>query len=243
MSGPLDSLAGNVLHVWRIRLSQSEDVVRALEERLSVEEARRADRYRQDLDRTRFVIAHGALRQLLTDYTAQVPRDRPYERTSSGKPHLVDARGAQRLSFNLSHSGDWAVVALALSMEVGIDIEQIDSDVSAEAVARRFFSQSEFEALCAVPAKQRTAAFFSAWTRKEAYLKARGEGIADRLGHFSVSIGPEQIPLLLADSMDPSAALRWTLCDLDIAPGYAAAVAVEGTVHRICVMSWIYRGQ
>ena len=90
-----------------------------------------------------------------------------------------------------------------------------------------------------MPLEQRAVAFFSVWTRKEAYLKARGEGIAERLRDISVSIDSEQIPIRLTDSMDPCSALRWRLYDLDITPGYAAALAAEGTRHQIRMMRWM----
>jgi len=237
---PLGDLTSDAFHVWRILLSQSEDVVRTLEGYLSMDELRRADRYRRELDRCRYVVAHGVLRELLADYTAQTPRDVSFGYTAAGKPFLMDDQGEQRLRFTLSHSGEWAVVALALSTEVGIDIEQIDLDVSVEAVAERFFSRNESEVLREVPPEQRTAAFFAAWTRKEAYVKARGEGISDRLRKFSISINPEQIPVLLTDSTDPCASLRWRLYDLDIAHGYAAALAAEGATRQIHIMSWMH---
>ena len=238
MSAPLRDLIFGSLHVWRILLSQSEEVARKLEGHLSVDEVQRADRYRRERDRCRYVVAHGALRELLADYTEQTPHNISFDHTATGKPFLSDDRREQRLRFNLSHSGEWAIIALALSTEVGIDIEQIDSDVSVEAVAERVFSDSELEALQEVPLEQRTVAFFSAWTRKEAYLKARGEGIAERLRNISISIDSEQPPIRLTDSMDPCAALRWRLYSLDITPGYAAALAAEGTRHQIRMMRW-----
>ena len=238
MSAVLGDLNFGSLHVWRIVLSQSGVVVRKLEGHLSVDEVQYADRYRRERDRTQYVVAHGVLRELLADYTEQTPRNISFGHTAKGKPFLIDDRGEQRLRFNLSHSGEWAIIALALSTEVGIDIEQIDSDVSVKAVAERFFSCSELEVLQEVPLEQRTVAFFSAWTRKEAYLKARGEGIVERLRNISVAIDSEQIPIRLTDSMDPCAALRWRLYDLDITPGYAAALAAEGTSHQIRMMRW-----
>ena len=240
MRSPLAGLAFGALHVWRILLNQSEEVIRALEEHLSMDEIRRADRYRQERDRSRYIVAHGALRELLADYMAQTPRDISFGHTATGKPFLIDKGGEQRLRFNLSHSGEWALVGLALSTEVGIDIEQIDSDVSVEAIAERFFSRSEFEALQRVPFEQRRTAFFFAWTRKEAYVKARGEGIADRLRNFSVSVDPEQSALLLTDSIDASATLHWRIYDLHSIPNYAAAVAAEGTTHQIHMMRWTH---
>jgi 4'-phosphopantetheinyl transferase len=238
VSARLDDLTPEALHVWRIRLTQSDDVVRMLEEHLSPDEVLRADRFRKERDRTRFVVAHGALRELLAEYTAQTPRGVFFGCTAAGKPFLVDEQGEQPLRFNLSHSGDWAAVGLALSTEVGIDIEQIDSEVSVEAVAERFFSRSEFEALRAVPPDQRADVFFTAWARKEAYVKARGDGIPDRLREFSLSVDPGQTPVLLTDSTDVGGVRRWTIYDLDIAPGHAAAIAAEGSAHRIRMMRW-----
>ncbi len=238
MSDSLSDLASDALYVWCIRLDQSEAVVRTLEAHLCADEARRASRYRRDLDRTRYIVAHGALRELLAGYTRQTPRDISFGTTAKGKPFLVDDRGEQPFQFSLSHSGEWAVVGLALSVELGIDIEQIDPDVKAEAVAQRFFSRSESEALRNVPPEQRTIAFFSTWTRKEAYVKARGVGITDRLSSFSVSVDPERIPILLADSMDPHGPRHWRIYDLDVAAGYAAAIAAHGATHTIRMMHW-----
>lgn len=238
VSDPLGDLTRDGLHVWRILLSQSGEVVRKLEGHLSVDEVQRADRYRSERDRTQYVVAHGALREVLSDYTSQTPRDISFGRTTTGKPFLLDTQGAECVRFNLSHSGEWAIIALALSTEVGIDIEQIDSDISVEAVAERFFSHSELAALREVPPRQRTFAFFTAWARKEAYVKARGEGISNRLSGFSISIDPEKNAVLLADSMDEYATLHWRIYPLDIAHGYAAAIATEGAMDRLRTMSW-----
>jgi 4'-phosphopantetheinyl transferase len=178
------------------------------------------------------------LRELLAEYTSRTPRDVSFHHTAAGKPFLVGDRGESCLRFTLSHSGECAVVGLALLTDIGIDIERIDSDFSVQAIAERFLSRSEFEALRYAPSERRTEFFFTAWTRKEAYVKARGDGIADRLRRFSVSIDPEQPPLLRMDSMDPSAILRWRIYDLDLARGYAAAIAAEGAAHRIRMMRW-----
>ena len=238
MTGLLADLTPGVLHVWCIRLTQSDGVVRALRKCLSAEELLRAQRYRRERDRIRYVVAHGALRELLADCTGQSPQDVSFGRTAAGKPFLIDDRGEQRLEFNLSHSGDWAVVGVALSTEVGIDIERVDPDVEVEAVAERFFSRSEFAELQGMPPDQRITAFFTAWTRKEAYAKVRGKGIFDCLRRFNLPIDPKQTPIRLTDSTDARAALSWTIYDLDIAPGYAAAVAAEGSAHRIQAMRW-----
>lgn len=238
MTGLLADLTSGVLHVWCARLTQSDGVVRALKQHLSPDEVLRADRYRRERDRIRYVIAHGALREMLADYTGQSPHDVSFGRTAAGKPFLIDDRGERTLRFNLSHSADWAVAGVALSTEVGVDIERVNPGIEIDAVVERFFSHSESEALRAVPTDRRVAAFFTAWTRKEAYVKARGEGILDRLGSFSVSIDPDRPASLLTDATDGAG---WSIYDLDIAPGYAAAMAAEGTTHRIQVMRWARR--
>jgi 4'-phosphopantetheinyl transferase len=236
---PLGGLLPDMLHVWRICLSPSEEVVRKLAPHLSVDEARRANMYRRELDRRRYIVAHGTLRELLGEYTSQTPRDVSFGCTAMGKPFLVHGRGEHCLRFTLSHSGEWAVVGLALLTEVGIDIEQIEPSVSLQAVAEQFFSRSEIEALRDAPSEQRAGFFFTAWARKEAYVKARGDGIVNRLQRFSVSINPGQPPILRSDSLDPCATLRWRIYDLDIAKGYAAAIATEGVMHTIRMMHWM----
>ena len=238
MSTPLSYLASDALHVWRIQTHQPEDAVGRLERSLASEEARKANAYLRETDRRRYVIAHGALREILAGYLAQAPRDLSIECAAAGKPFLVDDREERPLRFSLSHSGEWALVGVALSAEVGVDVERIDPAVSVDAVVARFFSRGEIEAFRTIGAEQRVAAFFAAWTRKEAYVKARGEGVLSRLRRFSVSVDPKRACVLFEDSADARASLGWSLYDLEIAPGYAAAVAAEGTEHRLEILDW-----
>ena len=238
MTAPAGGLAPDAIHVWRIQTDQSRIVARRLEGYLGVKEARKADAYRREADWRRFVVAHGALREILAWYTSRAPQDVTFRFTTAGKPFLTDRQGGQPLRFSLSHSGEWALVGVSLSVDVGVDIEEIDSAVSAEAVVERFFSRRESEAFQAVPPEHRTAAFFAAWTRKEAYVKARGDGVVNRLHRFSVSVDPRRLPILLDDSLDAHAPLHWSIYDLNVASGYAAAVAAERTQQRLQLIAW-----
>ncbi|MBN1859688.1 4'-phosphopantetheinyl transferase superfamily protein [Candidatus Bipolaricaulota bacterium] len=228
--------------MFLIPLDVPGEVVRGYASHLSDGEAARVARYRRHLDRRRYTIARGALRVLLSEITGNKPGDVPLSRTANGKPRLnpLDGQpqGVADLHFNLSHSGNWAIVAAARRARVGVDIERIDADTQVEALAKRFFSRGEAASVEALPADQRTSHFFSIWTSKEAYVKARGEKIANRLRTFTVSGGDEAAPGLLADTLDPAAAKRWRIVSLKAPRGYAASLAVEEIDPRIRVILW-----
>ncbi|NUN53352.1 MAG: 4'-phosphopantetheinyl transferase superfamily protein, partial [Planctomycetaceae bacterium] len=145
-----------------------------------------------------------------------------------GKPRLGGECGQGRWRFNVSHSGGLWACAVALNREVGLDLEEIRPGRAVESIMNRYFSPAEAAALAALPGGEREAAFHRVWTRKEAWLKARGLGISIPLDSFEVSHGPGEARLL-ATRPDPGEAGRWTLRDLDLGPGYAAALCLEGT--------------
>lgn len=235
----------NEVLAFLVSLDVSGEIVRGYAAHLSKSEAARAALYRRHLDRRRYIVARGALRILLSEITGGKPCDVPLNRTASGKPRLDlprhDAHGLGDLHFNLSHSGDCAIVAAARHVRVGVDIEQIDPAIRAEALAKRFLSGEEADALTQLPVDKRIARFFSIWTRKEAYVKARGEKIANRLRTFAVS--GEALPAggLLSDDLDPTAAARWRIVDLDAPQGYAAALAVEQIDAQPLMIGWPHR--
>jgi 4'-phosphopantetheinyl transferase len=214
--GDLALLPGE-LHVWRIDLARA----RVDQAALSDEEQARAARFLLERDRRRFVASHAALRRILTRYLGPVaPRfaDGPH-----GKPFLDGAA----LRFNLSHSGELALVAVADGREVGVDVEAV-RELDLAGMARVSFSPRERAALFALPPDERLPAFFRCWTRKEAHLKATGFGLALPLDGFDVSLGPDEPARLVATRPDPDEARRFSLLHLDVGPGYAAAVEVAG---------------
>ncbi|MDT7543434.1 MAG: 4-phosphopantetheinyl transferase [Acidobacteriota bacterium] len=215
------------LHVWRIHLDQCEAVLHEFSKFLSADEMLRADKFHFRRDRDHFVAARGALRDILGGYVGLAPGLLRFSYERYGKPALSRETGDELLRFNLSHSHGLALCAVTRGREVGIDLELIREDSSGMEIAERFFSPREVSALRALPPSARTSAFFDCWTRKEAYIKALGEGLTHPLQGFTVSLTPgEPAALLCAD--DPLEAGRWSLFELFPGAAYRAALAVEG---------------
>ena len=143
--------------------------------------------------------------------------------------------------FNVSHSGDLLLIAIAINRAVGVDVEQVRTDVDFDAIAARFFSVAEQRLLAALPQDLKRCAFYSCWTRKEAYLKARGDGLAMPLDTFDVSILPDEEPRLLETRHDPADARRWMLQNLAPGNNYLAALAVEGSGWSAKCWDWRYQ--
>ena len=183
-------------------------------------------RFRFEKDRRRYLIGRGVLRTLLGRYLDLAPQDLRFETAAAGKPHLASGQG--QLQFNLAHSGEYVLIATTDGRAVGIDVEEIDDDFDAREVAAHFFSPGERRDLEMLTGRARIEAFFECWTRKEAYVKARGEGLSLPLEQFDVSLRPGEPARLIATRPDPAEARRWQLSGLDVADGYKAALAVEG---------------
>jgi 4'-phosphopantetheinyl transferase len=193
---------------------------------LDDEERAKAARFVFDRDRSRFVAAHAYLRLLLGQYTGHAPAALRFTAAMSGKPRLLEP--VTDVRFNLSHSSARALIALSVGIEVGVDIEA-ERPVALLDLARCFFAPGEVAVLQALPAPERVSAFFRAWTRKEAFIKARGDGLKFPLHGFEVSLEPDgKGQLLRSCSADLEATARWRLVSLAAPPGYAAAVAAQG---------------
>jgi 4'-phosphopantetheinyl transferase len=220
------------VHLWRIGLELPPEHVLMLWGRLTAAEHARADRFRAPDDRDRFRTSRAILRQLLGSYLNEAPKALRLATEENGKPILV-CRVAKAektpLQFNLSHTDRLALCAVTRRRRVGIDIERVRPIPAFGEFAQRFFSPVERERLFALPEPCRHDAFFQCWARKEAYLKARGEGLSRSLASFDVSVAPGEPARLLATRPDASEASRWSLARIDAGPGYAAALAVEGS--------------
>lgn len=204
---------------------------------LSPPERERALRFHFDRDRDAFVRSHAAVRRILADYLGKAPGELQFLTGPAGKPFLAPAEDSLGLEFNLSHSGELALVAVAQSA-VGVDVERWDGRVEFLELAEQFFSPNERAALRALTQDSQAlmAGFFNAWSRKEAYIKATGDGVAKGLHHFDVVLTPGERAGLLADRTDPMATTRWVLEDLRIDQGYSAALVVRAPLHRIVMM-------
>ena len=219
------SLQQREVHVWRLPLDQPSEPFLAL---LQPDEVSRANRFYFEKDRNRFVIARGFLRLLLGRYLETQPARLMFSYGAYGKPSL---EGDQTLRFNMSHSHLMALYAVTEGCEIGVDVERIRADFTSDDIARRYFSPFEVESLCGLPSTDRVAGFFRCWTRKEAYIKATGRGLSQALDGFDVTLGPREQAMLLRNEDGTHA--RWTLADIEVGPGYAGAVAVEGSVAKI----------
>jgi 4'-phosphopantetheinyl transferase len=196
----------------------------------------RAGRFHFARDRDHYTVARAVLRDILGRYLGLAPASLRFKYNPFGKPSLDD--GARGVRFNLSHSGGIALYAVALGREVGVDVEQLKDEMDCGGVAERFFSPSEVAALRTLPPEAQKRAFFDCWTRKEAYVKARGDGLSLPLDSFDVSVAPGEPAALLRTRDDACEASRWTLRELSTEPGYAAALAVEGRDWRLRCWRW-----
>lgn len=208
--------------VWRISLDLPAATVKLLVSALSADEHERAARFRFPGGKQRYIIAHGCLRNILARYLDREPGQLRFSRNEYGKPALQ----SHELEFNLSHSGDFALVAVTRGHNVGVDVERIRPELEHDKIAGRFFSPTEVSELMAFSPIEREHVFFDCWARKEAYIKAHGLGLSLPLDSFDVSLN--EPACLRATRPDPDEAARWTLLSLKVEPGYAAAVAVEG---------------
>jgi 4'-phosphopantetheinyl transferase len=234
-------ISANEAHVWLIPLSGEESRDPSDFRPLSEDEVQRARRFHFERDRFRFIAARAAMRNILAQYLGTAPEELTFCYNPKGKPELAADFRKPALEFNLSHSRDFALLALARHSRVGADIEFIDSERATRDIATRFFSPAEITRLETLPAATRVGAFFECWTRKEAYVKALGAGLSIPLDSFDVAFGPGVPPALLrlADSFDEAS--PWSLYDIVAPPGYAAAVAVEGLHHQLQVREWQFR--
>jgi 4'-phosphopantetheinyl transferase len=217
----------DAVDVWRAPLRLRAAEVERLWALLSDDEAARVARFRFPEHRAAWVVARATLRRVLGAYVRRPPASLRFGAGSHGKPLLAGGP-----HFNLSHSGNVALIAVGGARRVGVDVEQV-REIEHDRLAGRFFSPAENEQLAALSQAERHGAFFACWTRKEAVVKAQGVGLSLDLDAFDVSVtGPAR---LLATRPDSAEAHRWSLADVDAGPGYAAAVAAEGDGWHVVV--------
>jgi 4'-phosphopantetheinyl transferase len=210
------------VQVWAILTDTSSGIVERFRQVLAPEETDRAGRFHFDRDRRSFVLARGALRMLLGYYLGVAPASVSFKYGSKGKPALAQPSS---LEFNASHSGELAVFAFADGCEIGVDVEHIRPIPDGIAIANRFFSPEEVSDLLALPVEEQERAFYLCWSRKEAYIKATGDGLSAPLDQFRVTLTPDRPVRFIHLGQSTAAAEGWTLHDLQIAPDYAGALA------------------
>jgi 4'-phosphopantetheinyl transferase len=191
---------------------------------LSPDERQRADRFRWPTHRNKYVVARARLRQLLAERLRVEPRSINIVATEQGKPKLAEAYSASRLEFNLSHSDSLAIYAFARGQPVGIDVEEIRDIPDADDLAIRFFSAAEAVAFRATPAERRSLAFLACWTRKEAFIKALGEGLSHPLDAFDVTLDPDGPARITRIGQRSGPDLNWSLTSFRPTPSHIGAL-------------------
>ncbi len=225
---PSVTLRDDEVHIWDIAISEFSDRQDSMGPVLAPHEADRAARFRFARDRSRYVVSHWFVRKLLADYLAASPQHLSFVAGRWGKPALQGAAGVAPLEFNLSHSGDVALLAVSRGRQVGVDVEEWNGNVAYDRLAAFCFSPTECRELAALPQERKAGAFFAGWTRKEAFIKATGVGVDFGLDYFDVSLSPGDARLL-ADRRDVASVAAWGMQNVPMPHGYSAAIVARGT--------------
>lgn len=231
-------LSENQVHAWRVFLNASQEVRDSMARVLSEEERIRASKFFFERDRQHWIIARGALRMILSRYLHLPAEKLLFATNEHGKPALAPSHES-KLAFNLSHSGDIALYALTWGREVGVDVEYMKDGIEFDKLARVSFSPNERTVLRSLPDEEKREAFYRCWTRKEAYIKARGRGLSLPLHLFDVSLLPTEPAALLASREDPREVKRWIFQNLLPGTNYAGALAVEGSGWKLNCWQWV----
>ncbi len=227
-------LKSNEVDLWLITIPTAMDSLPDYRARLTDDERDRADRFHFAQDRARFTLGRAVLRQLLTRYLGH--GNFSLAANHHGKPYLREPD--QALEFNVAHSGDLVLLGFTRGRAIGVDVERMRPDFATTEIANRFFAPDEASIVAALPEPERVRGFFNCWTRKEAYIKARGLGLSLPLHSFSVAFAAGEAPALLRVDGDTGASQRWTIVDLPTCDGYAAATVFEGRNLNVGSFRW-----
>lgn len=224
---PPPPLTENGVHLWHVQRDSPVWQGIDLGRYLSSDELERAARFRFQQDARRFSTTRGLLRVVLAAYLDVAPEALSFVYGERGKPALAE-KYASGIQFNVSHSHERAMFGIS-KRAIGVDLEWARPDAKVDGIARRFLSETERAAFIDLPPSEKHRAFFDCWTRKEAFIKARGDGLFAQLKEFDVSFRPGERAQLLATRPDPSEATQWELSAVDIDPEYAGAVVVQAS--------------
>jgi 4'-phosphopantetheinyl transferase len=231
------TLSDDDVHVWCVSLPQASEITEQLACLLSTDEKARAERYHFEHLRNYFIVARGMLRILLAGYLDLQPAQIEFTYLQAGKPQLSEKINKQ-IFFNLSHSHELALYAFSRNKNVGIDIEHIRPIDDLEQIAERTFSAMENSELKTLPTEKMLEGFFNCWTRKEAYIKAIGDGFSFPLQQFDVSLKPGEPAKILRVYGNAQKAARWCMVELRPAVDYVGALACEGTAAKLSYRNW-----
>ncbi len=234
------SLNAREIHVWAAALEFSAQVLADFEITLSLEEQERGQRFHFIADRNAFIGSRGLLRAILASYLDLAPQEIHFEHGRHGKPILASQPEPDRLQFNLAHSDGLFLTAVSRFCAVGVDVERIRGLENIDDLANRLLSPTEEITWRRLPVNQQNRAFFNLWTRKEACLKATGDGITERLKEITVSFTPGGPAGELEPPGLPESPQSWTLRQLDPAPEFAAALAAPARDFDVSCWHWSF---
>lgn len=229
-------IGDNDVHLWRASLNQPCSYIQELEQLLCLTEKSRAQKFVFDKHRRRFIAGRGFLRSILGRYLNQDAASLTFSYGPQGKPQLVSDSIHDRLYFNVSHSHEMAFYAISRNRQVGVDVEYLRTKQDVDGIAQHYFHPNECKVICSLSAEEKREAFFKAWTIKEAYAKATGEGLSV-LEQVETLIPRDGPAILLNVHGHPDAITRWSSRQLHLSSGYMVSLVVEGQEWRLrCVV-------
>jgi 4'-phosphopantetheinyl transferase len=226
------TLETDLAHVFQLELDLTDEQQAILADYLSPDERARAARFLPTASRKHFINARGQMREIFAAYLGKKPQEIEFSYNPYGKPYLKEPEQHHSMRFNLSHSVGMGLLALTAGQEVGVDIERTNREVDYANISSRFFSPTEAIVIRELPLQEQAQAFFNGWTRKEAYIKARGLGLTVPLDSFEVSLLPGDSPRIITSDGN------WTVYPLDPGPGFIAALVTEAPVSGIRCWKW-----
>jgi 4'-phosphopantetheinyl transferase len=231
--GPFSSLPlrENEVHIWLVQTNDESSSPDDCKDLLSRVEQDRASKFRFETDQRRYTTSHAALRSILANYLNSPARELQFAAGPYGKPKLAPIHATEKVEFNLSHSHELALIAVAQGREIGVDVEWVREDFAFDEVAQRFFTTKEVAALHALPFHLQREAFYKCWTSKEAFLKAKGTGLAGQLDEVEI-VASDQVVRV------KGTILNFSLLELAVNAGYVAALVVEGSEPRLSYYGW-----
>ncbi|MDA0194648.1 MAG: 4'-phosphopantetheinyl transferase superfamily protein [Bacteroidetes bacterium] len=220
----MQQLTDDIVHVWEVDLNVDPAFLKTCSRTLSPDELERANKYAFEKDHNYFIARRGVLRKLIGHYLNAKPDSIYFNYGPFGKPYLPKYHDFQ---FNLAHSNGHALMAFSIKIPLGIDLEFINRNLEFDNIADHFFSRGETKSLKNVSTEQKAISFYNCWTRKEAFIKARGDGLTFPLDKFEVSIEPNDQKALIGLYHDSENAGDWTIKSLEVEGDFAAALAFK----------------